>query len=116
MLAILHSLGMFLIDLFKSRRRLEAENLFLRHQLSIALRRSPPRLQFSGCDRALLVWMTLSPPKTQIRAYRWCSPPRIGCAIMSPNRSTGRVQGASLGRGRSNANAVDGAARVAAAR
>jgi hypothetical protein len=25
--AILHSLGMFLIDLFKSRRRLEAENL-----------------------------------------------------------------------------------------
>ena len=29
---------------------------------------------------------------------------------MSPNRSTGRVQGASLGRGRSNANAVDGAA------
>src|SRR5215475_8568226 len=58
MLAVLHSLGMFLIDLFKSRRRLEAENLLLRHQLSIALRRSPSRLQFSGCDRALLVWMT----------------------------------------------------------
>src|SRR5262245_38855649 len=58
MLAVLYSLGMFLIDLFKSRRRLEAENLFLRHQVSIALRRSPPRLQFSGCDRALLVWMT----------------------------------------------------------
>jgi hypothetical protein len=37
MLAILHLLGMFIIDLFKSRRRLEAENLFLRHQLSIAL-------------------------------------------------------------------------------
>src|SRR6516164_7817711 len=35
-------------------------------------------------------------PRTQIRAYRWCSPPRIGCAIMSPNRSIGRVQGASL--------------------
>ena len=34
--------------------------------------------------------------KPQIRAYRWCSPPRIGCAIMSPNRSIGRVQGASL--------------------
>src|SRR5262249_55807205 len=26
-------------------------------------------------------------PITQIRAYRWCSPPRIGCAIMSPNRA-----------------------------
>ena len=38
----------------------------------------------------LSVWL----PRTQIRAYRWCSPPRIGCAIMSPNRSIGRVQGA----------------------
>jgi len=58
MLAILHSLGMFLVDLFKPRRRLEAENLFLRHQLSIALRRAPPRLRLRGSDRALLVWMT----------------------------------------------------------
>jgi hypothetical protein len=33
MLAVLHSLGMFIIDVFKSRRRLEAENLFLRHCL-----------------------------------------------------------------------------------
>src|SRR6266404_1747723 len=45
MLAILQSLGTFFIDLFKSRRRLEAENLFLGHQLSIALRRAPPRLR-----------------------------------------------------------------------
>jgi transposase InsO family protein len=58
MLAVLHSFGMFIVDLFKSPRRLEAENLFLRHQLSIALRRAPPRLQLRGCDRALLVWMT----------------------------------------------------------
>ena len=41
MFAILHALGMFVADLFKSRSRLEAENLFLRHQLSIALRRGP---------------------------------------------------------------------------
>jgi hypothetical protein len=27
MLAVLHSLGMFIVDLFKSRCRLEAENL-----------------------------------------------------------------------------------------
>jgi hypothetical protein len=38
----------------------------------------------------------LSLPRTQIRAYRWCSPPRIGRAIMSPNHSIGRVQGASF--------------------
>src|SRR5436309_5539501 len=58
MLAILRSLGTFIIDLFKSRCRLEAENLFLRHQLTIALRRVPPRLRLRGSDRALLVWMT----------------------------------------------------------
>ncbi len=58
MIAILHSLGMFVADLFKSRCRLEAENLFLRHQLSVALRRAPPRLRLRGGDRALLIWMT----------------------------------------------------------
>ena len=41
MLAVLYSLGMFIVDLFKSWCRLEAENLFLRHQLSITLRRVP---------------------------------------------------------------------------
>src|SRR5262249_11577405 len=58
MFALLHSLAMFVIDFFKSPRRIEAENLFLRHQLSIALRRVPPRLRLRGSDRALLVWMT----------------------------------------------------------
>jgi hypothetical protein len=58
MLEVLHSLGMFIVDLFKSRCRLEAENLFLRHQLSIAVRRAPPRLRLRGTDRALLIWMT----------------------------------------------------------
>src|SRR5436853_6958663 len=52
MFALLHSLAMFVIDFFKSPRRLEAENLFLRHQLSIALRRAPPRLRLRGSDRA----------------------------------------------------------------
>src|SRR6266508_2643092 len=59
MFAILHLLVKFVADLFKLRRRLEAENLLLRHQLSLALRRAPPRLRLRGSDRALLVWMTL---------------------------------------------------------
>ena len=58
MFAILHALGIFVADLFKSRSQLETENLFLRHQLNIALRRAPPRLRLHGSDRALLVWMT----------------------------------------------------------
>jgi hypothetical protein len=49
---------MFVADLFKSRCRLEAENLPLRHQLTIALRRAPPRFRLLGRDRALLIWMT----------------------------------------------------------
>jgi hypothetical protein len=58
MFAILHALGMFVTDLFKSRWRLQAENLFLRHQLNVALRRAPSRLRLRGRDRALLIWMT----------------------------------------------------------
>src|SRR6266545_4001517 len=81
MLAILHLLVMFVADIFKSRRRLEAENLFLRHQLNISLRRAPPRLPLRGSDRALLVWMTrlwpslpgaaqIVQPETILRWYR----------------------------------------------
>ena len=96
MLAILHSLGMFVADLFKPRCRLEAENLFLRHQLSIALRR-PTRLRLRGGDRALLVWMTrlwpdllgmaqVVQPETILRwhragfkkFWRWKSRSRVG--------------------------------------
>jgi hypothetical protein len=36
MLAIVHLFGTYFANLFKSRRWLEAENLFLRQQLNIA--------------------------------------------------------------------------------
>jgi hypothetical protein len=64
MFALLHALGMFIADLFKSRSRFEAENLFLRHQLNVAMRRAPPRLILQGSDRAFLVWMIrlIEPP------------------------------------------------------
>ena len=57
MLTILHMQLIFVAGLFKSRSRLEAENLFLRHQLNIALRRARPRLRLRGGDRVLLIWM-----------------------------------------------------------
>jgi hypothetical protein len=63
MLAILNLLGTFVVNLFRSRRRLEVENLFLRHQLNISLRRSPHRLRLHGSDRALTtVGFLPSPP------------------------------------------------------
>jgi hypothetical protein len=58
MLAILCLLTTFATDLFRSRRQLEVENLFLRHQLNIALRHAPRRLRLHGSDRAVLVWLT----------------------------------------------------------
>src|SRR5450756_573894 len=94
MFATLHALGMLVADLFKSRSRLEVENLFLRHQLNIALRRAPPRLRLRGSDRALLVWMTrlwpsllgmaqVVQPETILRwhragSWRWKSRNRAG--------------------------------------
>ena len=58
MFVILHALGMLFCDLLKSRCRLQAENLFLRHQLTIALGRTGSHPRLRGSDRALLVWMT----------------------------------------------------------
>ena len=97
MFAILHALGTLVVDLFKSRSRLGAENLFLRHQLTIALRRAPPRRRLRGSDRALLTWMTrlwpsllglaqVVQPETILRwhragikaVWRWKSPNRAG--------------------------------------
>jgi putative transposase len=58
MFATLHLLGMFIVGFFKPRWRLQAEILFLRHQLGIALRRAPPRFCLRSSDRTLVVWMT----------------------------------------------------------
>src|SRR4051812_4584374 len=58
MFALLRLLVALISSRFKSRRRLEIENLYLRHQLNIAMRRVPHRLRLRGTDRALLIWMT----------------------------------------------------------
>jgi hypothetical protein len=82
---------------FKSRVRLEAENLVLRQQLNVLIRKLPKRLGLTNSDRLLLVWLyRLCPsivsairivrPETVIRwhrrgfkAYwRWKSCPGVG--------------------------------------
>jgi hypothetical protein len=97
MFAIIYLVGTFIADLLKSRRRLEVENLFLRHQLNILLRRAPQRPRLRRSDRALLVWMTRVWPsllglarvvqpdtivrwhRAGFRAYwRWKSQGRVG--------------------------------------
>src|SRR5215204_5407756 len=58
MFALLRLLVSLISNWLKSRRRLEVENLYLRHQLNIALRGAPHGLRLRGGDRAFLVWMT----------------------------------------------------------
>jgi hypothetical protein len=81
MFAVLHIIAIVFANLFKSRRRLEAENLLLRHQLNITFRRAPARLRIKGADRALFVglirlWpdliamIQLVKPETVLRRHR----------------------------------------------
>ena len=68
MIAIAFLFVRTLCDCFKSRWRLEAEILVLRHQLNVLRQRAPRRLHLRWTDRALFIWL-----------YRRC--PRILDAI-----------------------------------
>jgi hypothetical protein len=68
-------------DCFKSRRRIKAEILVLRHQLNVLQQRAPRRLYLSWADRALFVWLyrgfpriidaiTILRPETIVRWHR----------------------------------------------
>jgi hypothetical protein len=70
-----------LCDCFRSRRRLEAKILVLRHQLNVLQQRAPRRLYLTWADRALFVWLyrgfprildaiTIVRPETIVRWHR----------------------------------------------
>ncbi len=70
-----------LCDCFKSRRRLEAEILVLRHQVNVLHRRTSRRLHLRWADRALFIWLyrrcprlldaiTIVKPETAVRWHR----------------------------------------------
>ena len=61
---------------FKSRARLEAEILILRHQLGILRRQMPKRLALGGMDRLLFVWLCRLFP-TVVRAVTVVRPETI---------------------------------------
>ena len=81
MMAIVLLLVRMLCDCFKSRRRLEAEILVLRHQINLLQRRTPRRLRLRWADRALFIWLyrrcphildaiTILRPETVVRWHR----------------------------------------------
>src|SRR3982074_456754 len=97
MIAIAFLFICVLCDCFKSRRRLEAEILVVRHQLNVLQQRAPRRLYLRWAGRALFIWLyrrcprilddlTIVRPETVVRwhrrgstAYwRWKSHPRGG--------------------------------------
>ena len=54
----------FLASLFKSRARLEAENLVLRQQIGVLRRRMPKRPALTNIDRLVFVWLYRGFPST----------------------------------------------------
>src|SRR5580704_627402 len=97
MLGVVGLLLRWLTLLVKSRHRLEAENLVLRHQLNILRRRAPRCSRLSNADRLTFVWLyrlcpsvidavTVIRPETLVRwhrrgfraFWRWTSRPRGG--------------------------------------
>ena len=62
-----------LSSLLKSRRRLQAENVILHHQVNILRRRAPGRTQLSNPDRLVFVWL-----------YRLCPTVVDAVAIIRP--------------------------------
>ncbi|MDQ6867051.1 MAG: hypothetical protein M3178_01030 [Pseudomonadota bacterium] len=81
MIAIAFLFVCMLCDCFKSRLRLEAEILVLRHQLNVPQQRTPRRLHLRWADRALFIWLyrrrphildavTIVRPETVVRWHR----------------------------------------------
>src|SRR5450759_3640044 len=81
MIAIAFLFVRMVCDCFKSRRRLDAELLVLRHQLNVLRQRAPCRLNLRWVDRALFVWLyrrfprildaiTIVRPETVVRWHR----------------------------------------------
>src|SRR5215831_736428 len=73
MLGMVELLLHWLTSLVKSRRRLEAQNLILRHQVNILRRRATRRLWLSNTDRLAFVWL-----------YRLCPSVMDAVAIIRP--------------------------------
>lgn len=81
MVDVLKLLLDILVSPFKSRARLEAEIVVLRHQLNVLRRRSPSRPRLTSVDRLIFVWLsrlfpslrdaiTIVQPETVVRWHR----------------------------------------------
>jgi hypothetical protein len=81
MMAFLILVLHIVVSPFKTKARLEAEIVLLRHQLNVLRRRVPSKPQLAATDRLLFVWLyrlspsvlnavTIVQPETIIRWHR----------------------------------------------
>ena len=74
-------LACFVVSLFRSKGRLEAEIIILRHQLNVLRRRTPSRARLTLIDRLIFAWLcrlrpsvlnavTIVRPETVVRWHR----------------------------------------------
>jgi hypothetical protein len=81
MIALLRLLLHIVVSPFKTKARLEAEIIILRHQLNVLRRRVPSKPKFAVADRLLFVWLyrlfptvlnavAIAQPETIIRCHR----------------------------------------------
>ena len=78
MLGIVELLLNWLASVAKSRRRLQAENLALRQQVSVLRRQTPRRVRLSNADRLAFVWL-----------YRLCPAVAHAVTIVRPETLVG---------------------------
>ncbi len=83
MVAWLRGLAHALGSRFKSRARLAAENLVLRQQLNVLIRKLPKRVQLKNSDRLLLVWPYRLFP-SGLSATRIVRPETVACTPKTP--------------------------------
>jgi hypothetical protein len=71
MVEIVRALALIFADMFRSRARLEAEVVVLRHRLNVALRKCGAPVGLTNYDRAFLVWLfRLFPTQESNNRYR----------------------------------------------
>jgi hypothetical protein len=57
MIDSLNLLACFVVSVFRSKGRLEAEIVILRHQLNVLRRRMPSRARLTLIDRLIFIWL-----------------------------------------------------------
>src|ERR1700719_1247651 len=82
-----------LVEAFRSRVSLEAENTILRHQLNVLRRQSPKRPRFGMLDRLIFAGLYRLAPKV-LGALAIVKPETVICTAPGSDRTGGGSRGA----------------------